>query len=308
MNAEATAIPIQDQQDINRLVTKGGIAPQTAGELRMNALKALPLQAQVLGAQAAVAAAQGRANLSQSILQQAQTQLDKVFQLHMTDATNQYNYQDSLRKTVYDYATAAEKTILDAQTKAADQNFTLMQNNLNNAQALAKSAIDAGQADVAAKITALDPHSSTYQQDVATLSAQIKPQPTAATDQWSAPFSLNGNSVQKNLTTGEIKTVSSRAPGSAQTITEKTASATANFQNAFQSGVTMPNGISTVDSNGNITPEAWLAAINDAPAEGLTRADFIKAFGSQITADDGTISKKYGLTPADLKLLGATAR
>lgn len=176
LNAEAQAIPIQAQQDAEgRGITAAGLAPITAGQLRMNALKALPLQAEALAAQAEVASAQGNAQLSQSILQQAQDHLDKVYQIHVSDAQAQYNYQKDARAQIYQFATAQEKAKLDAQQRADDQTFQIRRDAVNNAQSIAKAALDGGQADLAAKITALDPKSPNYQQNLATLEAQIKP-------------------------------------------------------------------------------------------------------------------------------------
>ena len=176
ITAEAQAIPIQQQKDAEgRGITAAGLAPITTAALRNNALRALPLQAQALGVQAEVAAAQGNAELSQSILQQAQDHLDKVFQIHSTDATNQYNYRKDVLGKIYDSLTAKEKARADALQKQRDQDFTLMTNNLNNAQALAKMAIENGQGALAAKISALDPKSQTYTKDLASLQGQIRP-------------------------------------------------------------------------------------------------------------------------------------
>lgn len=87
------------------------------------------------------------------------------------------------------------------------------------------------------------------------------------------------------------------------TLAERQANAVSQFSSAFVPGATMPNGIPTLDSDGYITPEAWKAAINDAPGEGLSREEFIKAFGAQIATPDGKVSTKYGLTPTEIKLI-----
>lgn len=177
ITAQASAIPIQDQKDITGLVTTGGLATKTSAELRNNALQALPLQAQAIAQQAAVAAAQGNSTLSANLLTQAQDHLDKMFQIQSTDATNQYNYQQDQRKAVYDFATKAQQAQLDAQSKAADQAHTDLQAAIRNAQDLAKTAIANGQPDIAAKIAALDPNSNTYRTDLAALEGKMAPTP-----------------------------------------------------------------------------------------------------------------------------------
>ena len=176
INAEAQAIPIQNQKDAEgRGITAAGLDPITNGQLRDNALKALPLQAQAIAAQAQVASAQGDQTLSDNLLTQAQDHLDKVFQLQMTDLTNQYNYQKDLRDKVYQFATAQEQSRLDALQKAADQQHQDQQDAIKNAQSLAQTAIQNGQGDLAAKISALDPSSPTYRTDLAALESQFKP-------------------------------------------------------------------------------------------------------------------------------------
>ena len=86
------------------------------------------------------------------------------------------------------------------------------------------------------------------------------------------------------------------------TLVERNARAIAEFSDSFTLGNYLPNGIPTVDNEGFITPEAWRAAIAEAPSRGLTRAEFIKQFGYMITTQ-GQVSSKYGLTPVEMKLL-----
>lgn len=79
---------------------------------------------------------------------------------------------------------------------------------------------------------------------------------------------------------------------------EKTDDAITNFSATFVPGATMSDGTPTVDTNGYINPAAWKAAINDAPAEGLSRAGFIKNFGGKV---DTKNAKAYGLTPVEIR-------
>jgi hypothetical protein len=122
--AQAQAVPIQMQQDsVGRGRTAGGLAPLQADELRKLALQAIPLQTQALVAQAEVAAAQGNAQLSQSILQQAQTHMDKVFQIQMQDAQNKYEYQSNLIDKVYAFADKQEQRQLEAQKEERNREY-----------------------------------------------------------------------------------------------------------------------------------------------------------------------------------------
>ncbi len=165
---QAAALDVQGQPALGSFQDA-----QTAEISRQAAIRALPLQAQALATQAEVAAAQGKAGLSQQILQQAQQHLDTVFQLHQTDSTNQYKYKTDLINSVYQYATKQEQAQLDSQKTAQQQAFTQQQNQLNYAQSLSTAAIANGAPKVAAQIAALNPQSPTYSQDVATLAAQI---------------------------------------------------------------------------------------------------------------------------------------
>lgn len=98
----------------------------------------------------------------------------------------------------------------------------------------------------------------------------------------------------------------------ARTVSERTAQALSAFQSAFTEGSKMPDGTPILDDNGYATPTAWQAAIKDAPAEGMSRADFIKGMAQYIYAPGGKLTsdqaKAYGLYPAEIKLVtGALA-
>lgn len=75
------------------------------------------------------------------------------------------------------------------------------------------------------------------------------------------------------------------------------------FANTFVPGATFTdtNGqvLGTIGSDGYINPDAWKAAIADAPAEGLNRETFIKQFGYLLNPKN----QGYGLTPAEAKLV-----
>lgn len=209
LNAEAQAIPTQVQNAAaanGRITTAAGLNADQETLLRQNALKQLPLQGQALTAQAEVAAAQGNAQLSQSILQHAQDHFDKVFQIHMQDAQNLYNYQKEIRDKVFQYATQKEQQQIAAKQKADDRAFDMKRDAINNAQELAKLATSNHQGVLAGKIASLNPDSPTFQQDLAKLQAQITPYVVAAAGHAPEVKTINGVDMQWNAKTGKWET------------------------------------------------------------------------------------------------------
>lgn len=177
ITAENTAIPLQVQKDFTGTgATTGGVAPITNAQLRDNALKAIPIQAEALVAQAEVASAQGDAQLSQSILQQAQDHLDKLFQIHQTDSTNKYNYQKDLIDKAYQFADKQETKQLNAQKDVLTKNQTDLTDARNFAQSLSTTATGNGQGSVASQLASLIPpdiNSKTFQSDLATYNSKV---------------------------------------------------------------------------------------------------------------------------------------
>lgn len=169
-----TVIPEQAQQNAQgKGMTAGGLAPITAAAQRQKLLEIAPLQLQVLSQQAAVATAQGNTSLAQGILQSAQAHVDKLFQIQSQDAQAQYDYKTKQIEAVYNHANEQQKALLATKQKAADQAFQTQKDNMNYAQVLASDAIKNGQPDIAAKLLALDPKSSTYQQGISALAGKI---------------------------------------------------------------------------------------------------------------------------------------
>lgn len=77
------------------------------------------------------------------------------------------------------------------------------------------------------------------------------------------------------------------------------------YAQAFTEGNVMADGTPTVDQNGYINPKAFKAAIAEAPANGLSRKEFIEMFGPMLFVDPKTkgIAKDYGLSPVEQKLI-----
>jgi predicted nucleic acid-binding Zn-ribbon protein len=170
INAEATTqtLGLEDPTKMGGAISTSGFLNRQQQEVnRQAAIKALPLQAQLSAAQGNLTAATDK--------------LNTLFKLQSDYDTQVYNYNKDLRDKVYQYATAEEKAKLDAQTKIEDRAYQEKQDAIKNAKAIAKEAMDNGQADIASQITALDPKSKTYTQDVANLQAKIV-NPTAELD------------------------------------------------------------------------------------------------------------------------------
>src|SRR3990167_1871026 len=154
ISAEAQATPLRLQEEATgRGITKAGLAPLEAGELRKIALRALPLQALALAAQAEVAVAQGDVELSQQTLAMAQDKLKTIFGLVSQDVENKYNYFKDLRDKAFQIADKNQQQNLAAAQKEDDRKFTNWQNIINDAQTKASALMSTDPA-LAAKISA----------------------------------------------------------------------------------------------------------------------------------------------------------
>lgn len=78
-------------------------------------------------------------------------------------------------------------------------------------------------------------------------------------------------------------------------------------QSNFVSGAKLPDGTPIIDSSGYATPLAWKQLIAQAPANGLTRQQFIDNYSQYIYTKKGEVSAAYGLTPAEVKKITTTA-
>lgn len=178
INARLAGISAESKASVlkaeDRLVPQSVIIGEQASIERSRAIRALPLQAEALGAQAEIQFAQGNVQLAQETLRLAQDRLNTVFGLHTKDIDNAYTYKKDVITAVYSHATAKEKILLDAKLKEEERIYQERKDNVNNAQAISKIALDNGQASIASQITALDPKSKTYTQDLARLQGQVK--------------------------------------------------------------------------------------------------------------------------------------
>src|SRR3990167_7127005 len=169
-SAEAQVIPLKMEAGAeNKGITTELLNRQTQQELRNNALRAIPIQVQALVAQAEVAAAQGNAQLSQSILEQAQSHLDKVFQIHQTDATNDYNFRVKQLDAIYNYADKQEQRQIEAKKTELATNQSNLADVRNFAQQLSATATANGDGNTASQLVSLTPpdiNSKTFAADL----------------------------------------------------------------------------------------------------------------------------------------------
>ena len=169
LTAEAQAAPIRLQEEATgRAITKAGLAPIEAGELRKIALRSLPLQGQILAQQAVTTG-------DQRALAAAQQKLDIMFKLKSEDADRQYDYTKELRNRVYEYATTKEKEKLTQLQTESDRKYQESKDNLSLAQSLTKQAIENNQSYLITQISQLDENSPNFREDLARLQTQIKP-------------------------------------------------------------------------------------------------------------------------------------
>lgn len=160
-----------------------------------------------------------------------------------------------------------------------------------------------------------------------------------AQDQMNAAYALakdnvvvstGGRELLINKVTGKV--VADLGPSnktgstSTGTAAERSANALSQYASTFVPGSIVPGkfagnptvtdprtgktvaGVPTLDSEGFLTPEAFKTAIRDSINQGITRLAFIKEFADFMVGAGGTISPKFGLTPAEAKAIGATIR
>lgn len=138
------------------------IGGQQAQISKEAAIRALPVQAQL-------AAAQGD-------LQLAQSTLDTLFKIHISDAENETNYYNKQVEAVYNFATSEEKRQLDNLKADKSTNLNRLNNSVNQAQTLTTLAINKGDAALASRIASItppSPSSSTFESDLAAYDKQV---------------------------------------------------------------------------------------------------------------------------------------
>ncbi len=166
INAEATAIPIKVEKDYAGKASSSAIEGMSREKLRDLALRSLPLEGQILAAQAVLTG-------SQKALEIATDKFNQVFSLRLQDIQNQYDYQKEQRDRIWDYLTTKEQQRLDKLQKEDDRKYQESRDNLKIAQDLSQQAMQIGEASLASQFTQLDPKLNTFTADLAKLQSQL---------------------------------------------------------------------------------------------------------------------------------------
>lgn len=106
--------------------------------------------------------------MAQGNLDVANKRMDDYFKVLSDDATNQYNYQTNLVKTVMEYADKDQQRQLDAINKQNDRNFTQTQSLIDFTRQLGADAIKIGDQKTASallNLPKLDFNSPTFAND-----------------------------------------------------------------------------------------------------------------------------------------------
>lgn len=133
---------------------------QSAQIDREAAIQALPISAQL-------AAAQGD-------LASARDHMDTLFKIRLQDAQAKVDYKNKVAELVYNFASEQQKIALDEKRTQDDRAFTLQRDNISYARDLAATALENGQASLAASLMRLDSSSANYAKDIANLAGGIQ--------------------------------------------------------------------------------------------------------------------------------------
>lgn len=301
---EAAAIPLQLQQEAEgRGITEGGLAPIQAGRLRENAIKALTTSS-------IFEAAKGNLLTAQSKADRAVAEKYGPIQERITASINNLNLLMNDPKTTLEDKNRAQMQldIQNARQRELDKlkaNDTAISNIALAAATNIKSFVPSAKYPSATiAIQAISNAKSPIEAtQIATETGLV-----STTTEKGEIVEANGRKLLIDKATGNIiKDLGAASSGSGTgTESERAAKAVATFSGTFIPGAKLPNGIPVLDSDGYLTPEAFRAAIADAPSKGLSREAFLQEFGYLITTPDGKISPKYGLTPNEIKIVTGT--
>jgi len=140
-------------------VTETVYGGQSAAINREAAIKALPIQAQLAGAQ-------GNLQLAQEYL----TQLTTIKQ---EEINNTFQYKMQVFDSIKGFVTSSEKTRLDKLEKDENRRYQEKRDNVNAQDQWTKVAISNGQSSLVSGIANLNPASPTFTQDIARYQSQI---------------------------------------------------------------------------------------------------------------------------------------
>lgn len=189
------AADIQQRQQTGEGVTTAIDQRQRQEALRLNNVESLNIYA--------------RLEMAKGNLQTAQDAVDRAVQIKFDPieadikarTANINLILQSPEYTVAEKNQAAKiKATFDAQTRAIEQQKSIVSENNKLKGDVLNAAQASGDNALAAKIIQLSPESPTFSADLASLQGQIN------SNVWSEPYLVGGDYVQKNSLTGEIRT------------------------------------------------------------------------------------------------------
>lgn len=161
LNREAQAIPMKVQQsNQNTGATDAGVAPQTAGALRENAIRAISIAQQ--------------ADIATANYNAAKDKAQQIIDLKYKPLEAQLEYQKqvySMNKDILDSVDKKRSEALQITLKKQEDD---LQNNKKNQADYAKFALDGGDSKLSSEIMSLNPESPNFRQDLTKLQVQIK--------------------------------------------------------------------------------------------------------------------------------------
>lgn len=258
LNNQANAIPLQNENNAQGVTGMVGVNAANTRDLRDNAIKALSLKSEF--------------DVNQGNLQNAKDNAQRAIDLTYQPIEQQIDYQTKLLQLYTPFMNAEQKTKADAQQAKLDQQKTDLATKKQQQSDVINNAQTNGQSSVASEILKLDPNSSTFTQDLAKLQKQIVPKSTTNTETWTAPYNLGTKSVQRNNTTGEIRTI-----GDATQENNMPRTSTYQDDSSYVNAVLSKQGVSYANAEAN-TPKGYVFAINNATGQTglLDLADWTK--------------------------------
>lgn len=143
----------------------------------------------------------------------------------------------------------------------------------------------------------------TYSQALGSLSTAAT---TAATNKTQAAKDASTLALQAAQTTSAQSTAAKNFADAQKTQNTPTPSQTYDKINQLLApGVTDKNGVPYLDANGKLTKQGFQTVVNAAATENMTRADFLKQYGSYL---DPNGYSNYGMTQAEIDGLNDTSK
>ncbi len=155
-NRDANVLRVEGQ---GRGIPDVIIGGQQAQINKEAAIAALPVQAQLAGAQGNLAL--------------AQTHLDTLWKLRSSDIDAQYQYNKDVINTVMDFATKSEQNLLSARLSDIADKKATEKANVAKLDEWSKIALHSGQSNLIAQFSKLDPASETFATDFGTIQSQV---------------------------------------------------------------------------------------------------------------------------------------